>query len=272
MKSELSNLYKEIIKKDPDFFSNCKEDWLSEIKDYIKYNFHNTIIEHDNKTIRGRNYSNRSISIIKICPSYVSIVEENIPNSLEDCFPPKSDNDGEINRIAFIINKYSRISKNVAVRLNKNGLFVETFSNNPENFYKNYNITTAIYDWVSIHYIESYLADLWGWSRRVHDDELLDRLEFRIGLESLTPEKILEKFNIEPDTIMEFNSSNLTCSISNTIMTNKEEFDIEKYAEDESFYATYMQYMIKEGYYFDRSIEMQLEQKIKVLRRNKSEQ
>lgn len=66
---------------------------------------------------------------------------------------------------------------------------------------------------------------------------------------------------------MEFNSSTLTCSISNTIMTDKVEFNIEKYSEDESFYATYMQYMIKEGYYFDKSIEMQLEQKIKALSR-----
>lgn len=272
MKSELSDLYKEIIKKEPDFFSDCKEDWLSEIKDYIKYNFHNTIIEHDNKTIRGRNYSNRSMSKINICPFYVSIVEENIPNSLEAYFPPESDNDGEINRVSFIIDKYERIPKNVAVRLNKNGLFVETFSNNPENFNKNYNITTAIYDWVSVHYLQSYLADLGGWSRRIHDNELLQRLDFRIGLASLTPEKILKDFNIAPDTIMEFNSSTLTCSISNTIMTDKVEFNIEKYAENESFYATYMQYMIKEGYYFDRSIEMQLEQKIKALRRNKYEQ
>ena len=264
MKSELSDLYKIIIDEEPDFFSDCNDEWLSEIKDYIKYNFHNTIIENKN---RGSNYSNSSISNIRISSLLVSIVEEDIPNGLEYYFPRGSNNDGEINRISFIINKYSRLSHNIAVRLNKKGLFVEIFSNNPEIFNKNYNITTYIYDWVSIHYIQRYLADEMGLSKRIPDNELLERFYFRIGIASLTPENILKKFNVEPDTIMEFNSSTLTCTISNTIMTNKVEFNIEKYSEDESFYATYMQYMIKEGYYFDKSIEMQLEQKIKALGR-----
>ena len=39
MKSELSDLYKEIKKEKPDFFSDCKEDWLSEIKEYINYKY-----------------------------------------------------------------------------------------------------------------------------------------------------------------------------------------------------------------------------------------
>ena len=267
MKSELSDLYKVIIKEKPDFFSDCKEDWLSEIKDYIKYNFHNTIIKNNNNAIQGSNYSNSSISNIRISSLFVSIVEEDIPNRLEDYFPRGSNNDEEINRISFIINKYSRLSQNIAIRLNKNGLFVEIFSNNPENFNKNYNITTSIYDWVSIHYLQSNLAEKMGFRARIPDNELLERLYFRIGINCLTPEKILEKFNVEPDTIMEFNSSTLTCTISNTIMTDKVEFNIKKYSEDESFYATYMQYMIKEGYYFDKSIEMQLEQKIKALSR-----
>lgn len=269
MKSELSDLYKVIIREEPDFFSDCNEEWLSEIKDYIKYNYHNTIIE-GNK--RGLNYSNRSISRIDIYPLFVSVVEGDIPYNLEEYFPKKSDNDEEINRISFIINKYSSISQNVSIRLNKKGLFIEIFSNNPENFNKNYNITTYIYDWVSIHYIQSTLGFKLGKGRRIPDNELLFEFYYEMDISSITPENILKEFNVEPDTIMEFNSSTLTCSISNTIMTNKEEFDIEKYSEDESFYATYMQYMIKEGYYFDKSIEMQLEQKIKALRRNKYEQ
>lgn len=264
MKSELSDLYKIIIKEEPNFFSDCNEEWLSEIKDYIKYNLHNTIIEDKNT---GSNYSNRSISNIYIEPLDVTVVEEDIPNRLEDYFPKESDNDEKINRVALIINRYPRRSQNIAVRLNKKGLFVEVFSNDPNSFNKNYNITTAIYDWVSIHYIQSYLGNLYSWNRRIPDNELIVELYLRIGLDSLTPENILKKLNVEPDTIMEFNSSTLTCSISNTIMTDKVEFNIEKYSEDESFYATYMQYMIKEGYYFDKSIEMQLEQKIKALSR-----
>jgi len=270
MKSELTDLYKEIIKKDPYFFSNCKEDWLSEMIDYIKYNSHNVIIEHRDNKIIGINFSNGTKSDIIIDPFYVSMIENKWINYESKYAPSEENNLGGNDRVAFLININSVRGPNIITRLNNIGFFLEMFSHNPENFNKNYNVKTYIYDWGSIPYIQNNLGKFMR-ERKTEINELFYHLDFRIGFSSLSPESILNYFKIEPDATIEFNSNPLTCTISNTLMKNQKEFEIEKYSEDDSFYATYMQFMINEGYYIDRSLEMQIKQKNKTYRRKENE-
>ncbi len=255
MNSELTNIYKVIIKKEPAFFTDFNEVLLKELTAYLKYNTHNNYV-FDSKYVT--NYSNGVLSRINI--NHNSIF-------LDPAIRNRNEEDYEL--MSFIINKGLTTNQITTIRINKHGMIVENFSHDTETLEPLYTINTAIYDWSTILYIYYEIND--------HTGTDIDRIMYLHdiendfgGINNITPNNILEKYNIKPDTTIKMNSRNKMFVVDNTIMQNPKKITPEIYSEDDSFYETYIQNMINMGLYTDKSLEMQL--KLKKLTKEKKDE
>ncbi len=259
------------------FLKELNQDFISELLCYINFNTRNELIITENKD----NYLIESINLIDNRKSKAYINYKKIyflPTSSK--LSQKVDKEEECDAIAFVIDVEESPKKCKCIRVNSNGLFLENFSyeSNPSKEWDVENkgtIITGYYDWASIKYAykkaskNEYGTDI---MEPITPAKILEWLiQDRGGINYISEKDIKEEYEIEPDETITVKHNGWNCFVTSKLKVYPYEF-VDKidqlfpptYEDNKNvIYVDYINYMLKKGYYKDKSLELMLNSKNK---------
>lgn len=275
MNSKNTDIYQAISNKSTSFLSNFEHNFLNDLYCYISFNTHNElIINHNNNEIECLNLIDNRESKISIYTQQIEYVPKSTKLSSYDNIEEECD------AIAFTIEALSSVIRFKSIRVNSNGLFIENYylRKQPDERLSEeeskVDIETSFYDWISIR--EMYKKDNNNQYDMLTKESLtparvlywvIDKAD---GIDYVTDNNITKKYLIEPDEIIKVEHTEWNYYIKSKLKVYPIEFSEKMeylfpptYDNNKNiFYADYINYMLKNGYYKDNSLQLMLKSKI----------
>lgn len=275
MNSKNTDIYQAISNKSTSFFSYFEQNFLNDLYCYISFNTHNElIINHNNNEIECLNLIDNRESKISIYTQQIEYVPKSTKLSSYDNIEEECD------AIAFTIEALTSVIRFKSIRVNSNGLFIENYylRKQPDERLSEeeskVDIETSFYDWISIK--EMYKKDNNNQYDMLTKESLtparvlywlIDKAD---GIDYVTDNNITKKYQIEPDEIIKVVHAEWNYYIKSKLKVYPIEFSERMeylfpptYDNNKNiFYADYINYMLKNGYYKDNSLQLMLKSKI----------
>ena len=275
MNSKNTDIYQAISNKSTSFFSYFEQNFLNDLYCYISFNTHNElIINRNNNEIECLNLIDNRESKISIYTQQIEYVPKSTKLSSYDNIEEECD------AIAFTIEALTSVIRFKSIRVNSNGLFIENYylRKQPDERLSEeeskVDIETSFYDWISIK--EMYKKDNNNQYDMLTKESLtparvlywlIDKAD---GIDYVTDNNITKKYQIEPDEIIKVVHAEWNYYIKSKLKVYPIEFSERMeylfpptYDNNKNiFYADYINYMLKNGYYKDNSLQLMLKSKI----------
>ena len=274
MNSKNTNIYQELFNKNISFFEDFDKGLINELICYINFNTHNELIINSNENeiecinLIDNRKSKIKINNYKIYYTPISTKLSSEENIQEEC-----------DAIAFMIDTQNLNKEFKCIRVNSNGLFIENFNYNGQ-IYDNSPleapkviIQTSYYDWIAAkqmykeHHKDQYniiTPESMTFAR------ILECLINNMGdIYYVTDRGINQRYQIEPDSIIKVEQIDWDWYINSKSKVYPYEFkekmeylNPKAYNENNNiFYADYINYMLKNNYYKDKSLKLMLNNK-----------
>ena len=274
MNSKNTDIYQAISSKSTSFLSYFENSFLNELYCYISFNTHNELIKnHNNNEIECLNLIDNRESKIHIYNQQIEYVPISKKLSSYDNIEEECDAN------AFVIEALSSVIKFKNIRVNSNGLFIENYYLRKQPDEKlseeesKVDIETSFYDWISIK--EMYKKDNNNQYDMLTKESLTPArvlywlIEKADGVYYVTDNNITKKYQIEPDEIIKVVHAEWNYYIKSKLKVYPIEFSERMeylfpptYDNNKNiFYADYINYMLKNGYYKDNSLQLMLKSK-----------
>ena len=274
MNSKNTDIYQAISSKSTSFLSYFENSFLNELYCYISFNTHNELIKnHNNNEIECLNLIDNRESKIHIYNQQIEYVPISTKLSSYDNIEEECDAN------AFVIEALSSVIKFKNIRVNSNGLFIENYYLRKQPDEKlseeesKVDIETSFYDWISIK--EMYKKDNNNQYDMLTKESLTPTrvlywlIEKADGVYYVTDNNITKKYQIEPDEIIKVVHAEWNYYIKSKLKVYPIEFSERMeylfpptYDNNKNiFYADYINYMLKNGYYKDNSLQLMLKSK-----------
>ena len=274
MNSKNTDIYQAISSKSTSFLSYFENSFLNELYCYISFNTHNELIKnHNNNEIECLNLIDNRESKIHIYNQQIEYVPISTKLSSYDNIEEECDAN------AFVIEALSSVIKFKNIRVNSNGLFIENYYLRKQPDEKlseeesKVDIETSFYDWISIK--EMYKKDNNNQYDMLTKESLTPArvvywlIEKADGVYYVTDNNITKKYQIEPDEIIKVVHAEWNYYIKSKLKVYPIEFSERMeylfpptYDNNKNiFYADYINYMLKNGYYKDNSLQLMLKSK-----------
>lgn len=274
MNSKNTDIYQAISSRSTSFLSYFENNFLNDLYCYISFNTHNElIINHNNNEIECLNLIDNRKSKIHIYTQQI----EYVPISTK--LSSYANIEEECDANAFVIEALSSVIKFKNIRVNSNGLFIENYylRKQPDEELSEeeskVDIETSFYDWISIK--EMYKKDNNNQYDMLTKESLTPArvlywlIDKAGGIDYVTDNNITKKYQIEPDEIIKVVHAEWNYYIKSKLKVYPIEFSERMeylfpptYDNNKNiFYADYINYMLKNGYYKDNSLQLMLKSK-----------